>query len=163
MRAWRPGHRPRRRVGRLDAFPDQPQSAPFGGKRLPVSAIRRAGLADEPGQMPATARIGDQAERRKALDELGRFGRDDEIAGQRDIGAGAGSDSVDSGDHWLRQSGERADQRVPARLDRIAEIDRLARRHRAVVKPDSEKTAAGAVRMTTRASRERRARRRSYA
>ena len=95
--------------------------------------------------MPASAAVGDQADGRKALDEFGRLGGDDDVAGQRDIRAGAGGDAVDPRDHRLGQAGQRPDQRVPVALDRLAEIDCLARRDGAVVEVlPGAKAAAGA-------------------
>ena len=58
---------------------------------------------------------------------------DDEVAGERDIGAGARGDAVDARDDRLRHGREAADERVPARLDRVAEVDRFAGRDGAVV------------------------------
>src|SRR5678816_4532025 len=46
---------------------------------------------------------------------------------------GAGGDAVDARDHRLRKRGKRADQRVPAFLDGLAEGDGLARGGGAVI------------------------------
>ena len=93
----------------------------------------RTGLSHEPRQVPAAATIRYEAQRGKALDEFGRFPGNDQIAGQCDIGAGPRGDSVDPGNDRLRQCGEGTDKRIPAFLDGFAEVDRLARGHRAVV------------------------------
>ena len=46
-----------------------------------------------------------------------------DIGGERQIGAGAGGDPVDGGDHRHRQGGDPADHQVVVTLDRDAEID----------------------------------------
>ena len=46
---------------------------------------------------------GNQADRGEGLDELGALRGDDDVAGERDIGAGAGGDAVDPRDHRHRQ------------------------------------------------------------
>jgi TolB-like protein len=94
---------------------------------------KRALLPDQPRQVPAAPRIGDQAERGEALDEFCRCGGDDEVAGERDVRAGARRDAVHTRNHRLRHGRKAADERVPARLDRGAKVDRLARRDGAVV------------------------------
>ena len=88
---------------------------------------------NQPRQVPASTTVGDQAECGKALDELGAPRGDDQVAGQRDVGARAGRDPIDPCDHRLRQARQRPDERVPAFLDGFAKIDRLAGRDRAVV------------------------------
>ena len=129
------------------AFQISPHSAAFSaGSGSPVSARPSArAWPTRRGKHPRAAAVRDQADRREALDELGRLRRDDDVAGERDVGAGARGDAVHPGDDRLRQARQRADQRVPALLDRLAEIDRLARRDRAVVEvlPGAE-AAAGA-------------------
>src|SRR5438128_1445786 len=95
--------------------------------------------------MPAAAAVGNEAEGGEALDEFGGPGGNDDVAGKRDVGAGAGGDSVDAGDHRLRHGRETADQRVPAGLDGIAEIDGFAGGDRAVIQIlAGAKAAAGA-------------------
>ena len=90
----------------LDGFPDQ---APFGGlfRRQRLAGEReaeRARLPDEPRQGPGAAAVGNQADRREALDELRRFRGDDDVAGERDVRAGARGDAVDARDHRLREA-----------------------------------------------------------
>jgi hypothetical protein len=90
------------RVERLvvDRLPDQPPSAALsrrqrlGGQRQ----AERPRLADQAGQHPGAAAVGDQADRGEGLDEFRRSGGDHDVAGERDIGAGAGGDAVDPGD-----------------------------------------------------------------
>ena len=95
--------------------------------------------------MPASAAVGDQAQGREALDEFGGFGGDDQVAGERNVGACAGSDSVDARDHRLGHGRKAADKRVPAFLNRGAEVDRLAGGDHSVVQILSRaKTATGA-------------------
>ena len=64
---------------------------------------------------------------------LDGFRGDHDVAGKRNVCTGSGSNAVDASDDWLRQGGEGADQRVPAGLNGLAQVHRLARRNGAVV------------------------------
>ena len=59
------------------------------------------------------------------LDELGRVGHHDEVAGQGELGAAAGRGAVHRGDHRLLAVEHRADEPLPAGAD---EPGRVARR-----------------------------------
>ena len=59
--------------------------------------------ADEPGQQPRAAEVDDEAPLREDLAESRAVGRNDQIASEREIAAGAGCDTVDRRDRRLRQ------------------------------------------------------------
>ncbi|MNJ49163.1 hypothetical protein D3C77_443810 [compost metagenome] len=59
--------------------------------------------ADQPWQQPGTARVWHQADLAEGLDEAGRAGGQHQVAGQRDVGTGAGSHAVDRADYRQRQ------------------------------------------------------------
>ncbi len=90
----------------VDAFPDQaPLLGLFGAEFFAQHGqTGGAGLADQARQMIRAAGIGNQAQFAERFDKAGRAGGDDDIAGQRKIGAGAGGDAVDGADdrHWQR-------------------------------------------------------------
>ena len=69
---------------------------------------------------------GMQAQLAERLDEARRSRRDDDVAGERQIGARAGGHAVDRADHGKRQRPQRQQQRLVVAFDRCAEIDRLA-------------------------------------
>ena len=58
---------------------------------------------------------------------------DDDVAGERDVGARAGGDAVDRADDGQRQAAQRQHQRPIVALDRLAQVDRrIARRDGAI-------------------------------
>ena len=103
-----------------------------------------AGVAHKPRQDPGAARIGNKANAREGLQKLGRFRREHDIAGQRDIGAGPRSRAVDRTDDRLREIVDRTDQRIDSFFERLAKVrPGLARSKRAVgkVRPGAEASA----------------------
>ena len=120
----------------VDAFPDQaPVGGGGGGERLAGQReAERAGLADQAREGASCRRCrGSGPSAAKLWMNLAELAGDDQVAGERDVGAGAGGDSVDAGDDRLGHGGEATDQRVPARLDRFAEVDRFVGGDHAVV------------------------------
>ena len=113
-----------------------PSSARPIARAVPTSRGRKY-VPPESGIEP------DLAER---LDEARRLRGDDDVAGEREVGARAGRDAVDRADDRQRQRAQREHQRLVVALDRRAEIDRrVAGRHRAIgeILPRAE-AAAGA-------------------
>ena len=84
----------------------------------------RAGarIADEPGQVKSAACVGNEADARERLQELGRLRRQHDIAGECEIGPRSRRRSVDRADDRLRQRANRADDRIEALFERLAEI-----------------------------------------
>ena len=70
---------------------------------------------------------GHQAELAEGLDEARRARRQDDVAGQREIGTRAGGNAVDGAQHRPLEALQAADQRVVQAIERGAEVDRLAR------------------------------------
>ncbi|MNS24824.1 hypothetical protein D3C72_567000 [compost metagenome] len=87
-----------------------------------------ASHADQAGQGPGAAGIRDQADLAEGLDEAGRAGRQHQVAGQRDVGTGAGSHAVHRADHRQRQVAQGAHQRVVELVDRFAQVRHLGAR-----------------------------------
>ncbi len=87
-------------VGVGDRLPDH---APVGGvagrDRLGEErGAHRAGETDLAGQPVGAAGVGDQADAGEGLEEDRGLGGDDHVAGEREVGAGAGGGAVDGGD-----------------------------------------------------------------
>jgi hypothetical protein len=94
----------------------------------------RPRAADEARQKPGATRVGDETELGEGLTEFGRARGDDDVAGERDVRAGAGSHSVDRADDRHRQLAQLAHERIVVPGNRDREIGRLARRIDAVGK-----------------------------
>ncbi len=110
-----------------DGLPDHP---PFGRSRgrhgLRQHGQRAgAGHADEARQKPGAAAIRDEADPGEGLHKAGAPRRQHDIAGQREIGAGAGGDPVDRADDRHRQGAQLPDERV-VMVDQARD---LGRRH----------------------------------
>ncbi len=146
----------------VHGLPDQtPVRGAFRLQRLAGQGeAERAGLADQAGQRPGAAAVGDQADGGEALDEFRAFRRDDDVAGERDVRARAGRDAVHPGDDRHGQAHQSPDQRIVAKLHRLAEIDRLARRDGAVAQilPRAEAPARAGQHQAARVAELRRAR-----
>src|SRR5579859_4571269 len=69
--------------------------------------------------MIGAAGIGDEANFAERLNEAGRPGSKDDVAGERDIGAGAGCDAVDRADDRLLKAAQAADQRIVPGVERL--------------------------------------------
>ncbi len=113
-------------LGVLDALPDQ---APIRGllRRELVAEQReahRARRSDETRQEVRAARVRNEADLRERLDEARRFGSDDEIARQRDVGPRARRHAVDDADDRQRQRTQAQDERLVVAFDRGAEVHR---------------------------------------
>ena len=91
-----------------------------------MGETERTGVADEAWQTPRPARIRNEAEPRKCLHEARRARRDHEIAGQRQVRAGARRHAIDRRDHRQGKAAQRQNQRLVILVDRLAEIDGLA-------------------------------------
>ncbi len=105
-----------------------PQAAACSAGKLLAEQRQAEGsrVADEPRQRPRPPGVRDEPELRKRLHEARGARGDDQVAGKRDVGAGARRDPVDGRDHRHRQVLQREHQRLVVPLDRIAEVDRLA-------------------------------------
>jgi len=55
-----------------------------------------------------------------------RARRQHDVAGERNVGAGAGRDAVDRGNDWKRQCAQLAHKRVVMGVERVPEHGRLA-------------------------------------
>ena len=64
--------------------------------------------ADEAGEHVGAAAVGDEAAAHEHLDDAGVVGGDDQVAGDRDVGAAAGRGAVHRGDHRLLAVEDRA-------------------------------------------------------
>ena len=85
---------------------------------------QRAGarFAHEPRQIEGAARVGNEADARKRLQELSRLRRQHDVAGKREIGPCPRRRAVDRADDRLRQTADRADERIEALFERLAEV-----------------------------------------
>jgi len=97
------------------------------------SARARARVADQARQNPGTAGVWDQADAGEGLHETGRARRQHDVAGERDVAAGAGGDAIDRGNHGKRQLTQLAHQRIVMCFLSSAEHDGFARLGEAVV------------------------------
>src|SRR6266705_2722377 len=89
--------------------------------------------ADEARKKVRSARVGNEPDLGKGLDEARRLGGDDDVAGECDVRAGTGGDAVHRADNRQRQMPQRQHERPVVALDRRAEIDRLrSGSHRAI-------------------------------
>jgi hypothetical protein len=84
----------------------------------------RARPAHQARQQPGAAAVGNQADPGEGLDETGAAGGDHEVAAEREVGAGAGGDAVDGGDHRHRQVGNAVGQWPVLAFDHGAHIGR---------------------------------------
>src|SRR5260370_1238581 len=122
-----------------DGLPDH---APFGRRcrrqRLCEQRQRaRPRHAEEARQNQGAAAIGNQADAREGLDEARRLRRQHDIAGQRQIGAGAGGDAVDGADHRQRQGAQLADQRIVV-VEQVPDLSRRQVDNRVQILPGAE-------------------------
>ena len=108
----------------VDALPDQaPGLGLLGAEWLGQHGkAARAGGADEARQRPGAAGVGDEADAGEGLQEAGAARGVHQVAGQRDVGAGAGGDAVDGADDRLLQRGDQLDQRIVGLLQPAAGI-----------------------------------------
>jgi len=108
----------------VDRFPDE--SPGFGllrRQRLSQQCeSARAGGADKPRQKPGAAGIRHQPDLGEGLDEVDAPRGEYDVAGKRDVGAGAGGDAVDRGDNWKRQGSQFPNQRIVVGLDGATEV-----------------------------------------
>src|SRR5258705_489020 len=120
----------------IDHLPDH---APAGGILRAQLLSRqgkaeRPGRSDEPRERPRARGIRHQAQLAERLYETGRAGGDDQIAGDRDIGAGAGSDAVHRRDHGHGEAAQGRDEWRVVFFNGFAEIDgRGTRSHGPIV------------------------------
>ena len=131
----------------IERLPDQTPGLGFSaGSGSAVSASARARRrTDQPRQDPGAARIRNEPDLGKSLHEARRPGGQHDVAGEGDIGAGAGRHAVDRGDHRQRQLAELADERIVIGLQRAAEHRRLAALRQPVIEIlTSAETAPGA-------------------
>ena len=116
----------------VDALPDQsPSLGLLGRQRLGQHGeAARARRADQARQHPGAAGVGDEADPGEGLQEAGAAGGVDEVAGERDVGGGAGGDAVDRRDDRLLQRGDLLDQRIVGLSSRLpaSRARRLRRR-----------------------------------
>ena len=108
----------------VDHLPDQPPGLGlFGRKRLgqhgESAGARRA---DEARQCPGAAGVWDETDAGKGLQEARAARRKHQVAGERNVGAGAGGNAVDGGDHRLFQRRDEANERVVPLLEPVAAI-----------------------------------------
>ena len=105
----------------------------------------RAGGADQARQDPGAARIRHQPDLGEGLHEARRARGQHDIAGQRDIAAGARGNAVDGGDDRKGQRAQLAHQRIVIGLERAAQHRRLASLGEPVIEVlAGAETAAGA-------------------
>ena len=84
-----------------------------------------AGGAAQAWQEVGAAGIGQDAEFGEGLEKEGRLGGEDDVAGEGEVGARAGGDSVDEGDDGQGQGAESADEWGVEEVDGGAEIERV--------------------------------------
>src|SRR5512132_756520 len=84
-------------LGVLDAFPDQsPRGRVFGGQLVAKQREpHRTRVAHEARQEERAPRVGHETDTAERLDEARRSRGDDDVAGERDVSAGACRDAVD--------------------------------------------------------------------
>src|SRR6185437_2056921 len=131
----------------VHAFPDQaPLLGFFSGKRLGQQCeTARASRADEPRQNPRPARIRNEADTGKRLDEACRACRNDDVAGERDVRPGASRDAVDRGNHGKWQGAEFPHKWIVMLFQRIARYWLFPRLEQAIAEIlPGAKAAAGA-------------------
>src|ERR1043166_6516458 len=88
---------------------------------------RRLRGADQARKEPGAPGVRHQADLDERLEERGLLRRDHDVAGQREVGAGAGGPAVDAAHHRLGHPAEREHERVVRRADVRREIlQRLA-------------------------------------
>ena len=114
------------RAGRPRRLPDQsPGGCALCRQFLPEQGqTERTRVTHQPRQDPGAPAIRNQPKLGECLHEARRARGQDEIAGERDLGAGARRHSVDRRNDGQRQLMQREDQRFVVPLDRIAQIDR---------------------------------------
>jgi len=118
----------RHQVGVVERFPNEAPSLGLvrgerlGRKRKPAGASG----TDQPWQEPGAPAIGDEADLGEGLHEARRARRQYDVAGERDIGAGAGRDAVDGGNYRERQRAQLAHERVVIGVERAPEHGCLA-------------------------------------
>ena len=86
-----------------------------------------AGIAHRVRQEPGAAEIGDQRDAHEGLVEAGRAGGQDDVAGQREVGAAARRHAVDRADDRLGQRAHGADHGIEDAVHVGAEIGRRRR------------------------------------
>src|SRR4051812_11390460 len=110
--------------GRRDDVVDEPPL--LGGPRIQLVAEHRergrALIADESRKDERAAAVRDEADFREGLDERRVLRRQHEIAGEREVGAGARGDAVHGADDRLLERADAVDHRCVLPLDDLAEI-----------------------------------------
>ena len=109
--------------------PDQSPVCRFVGRQIlrQQGEPARARVANQPRQEPRAAGIRDEPNARKRLDESCFETGDHDVAGERDVAAGAGGNAVDRRDHREGQVRRLANERIVIRLQRAAEHGRFTR------------------------------------
>ena len=109
----------------LDAAPDHaPGGGLFGGQFVAEQGqAQRPRVADQARQAPCPAAVGNQSELAKGLNEAGGTRRDDQIAGQRDIGARSCRNAIDRRDHGHGQGMQCEHQRIVVLVHGSPEIE----------------------------------------
>ena len=110
-------------LGRHDLV-DQAERCGVGGGQVVAEEQQLLGLlhADQAGEQVGAAAVGDDAAAHEHLDELGGVGGDDEVAGEREVGADAGGGAVDRGDHRLLAVEHGGDEPLGAVADRSGDV-----------------------------------------
>ena len=111
-------------LGVRDDAVDQAHALGVGGpQRVPEEhQLLRPLRPDQAGQQIGAAAVRHQAPADEHLDELGRFGGQDQIAGEREVGAEAGGGAVDRRDHRLLAVEYGRDQALGALADRAGDV-----------------------------------------
>ena len=118
----------RHQLAVVERFPNQsPCFRLVGAKRLGGEGKRAcAGGTNESRQQPRAAAIGNEPDLGEGLDEARRARRQNDVAGERDVGAGAGGDAVDRGNDRKRQGAQLAHERIVIAVERTSEDDGFA-------------------------------------
>ena len=121
-----------------------PPPAPRRACRRAARGPSRARVPTRRGRKYVPPESGIEPDLAERLDEARRLRRDHDVAGEREVGAGAGGDAVDRADDRHRQRAQRQHQRLVVALDRRAEVDgRAAGRDRAVAPGPARRRSRG--------------------